>query len=156
MRTEPLSEALGEVISTFGENWKQLRGDDQFKWDNFKVKVCENCSKYGKNIAFETFSLTHPKMRRTIELNYYDGFPHYGLEREKCPICQGKIDDCIIHTGNERVKGETPSGKKECTICLEEKPLSEFYFLARGYYAASCKVCKCAYNKQQREKAKCT
>ena len=73
-----------------------LRGDDQQGWDNFKVKVCENCSKHGKNIAFEIANLTHPKMKRTIELNYYDNFPHYGLPREKCPVCQGKIDNCII------------------------------------------------------------
>jgi len=133
---------------------RALRGDDQQTQDNFGVRVCENCTKHGKSIAFEIVKLTHPKMRRTIELNYYDDFPHYGLEREKCPICQGKIDNCIIRTGDKRVKGEAPRGKKECTGCLEVKPLDEFYLLAKGHHAASCKVCKCAYNKKQREKVK--
>ena len=90
-----LREALGEEVSTFGENWKCLRGDDQYEWKRFRVKVCRGCSYGNKDTAFE-FVHTGKRQR---ELHYYGSISHYKLDEEKCPYCKGESNFHIITDG---------------------------------------------------------
>ena len=98
MRTEPLREALGEEISTFGEGWKFLRGDDQFgKGD--KMKVCRGCAYTGKDTVFELFDWNS---KRTQELHYYSNISPFKMQEEKCPYCSGETKFKIITDGNNQ------------------------------------------------------